>query len=239
MGKIDALYKTYYATNDEFNEYLGAKNIMVLSNVKVTERFPLAIFAVIVVLIFGAVGCVGAVLFGRIGDFIEYYAFTNKVDGLPNRAKCDQYIASWEKRPLPSRFACVVLKIANLQKENARLGREAGNQMMRDFAEILTGVFVPSDKVFVGNNGAGQYLIFAQEMSTEQAYTSLILLDSLLEQSFHGKGYRVQVQSGFACVDTTASRYIRGLLSAAIQRVGIEEKEAPAPDQKPAVAQVR
>ena len=50
--------------------------------------------------IFGALGCAGAALFGRIEDFIEYYAFTNKVDGLPNRAKCDQFIASRDGRPL-------------------------------------------------------------------------------------------------------------------------------------------
>jgi len=227
VNKIDTLHKTYYATNDEYNEYLGARNIMVLSNVKVTERFPLVVFTLMLVVVFGAVGCAGAVLFGRVGDFIEYYAFTNKVDGLPNRAKCDQYIASWEKRPLPEEFACVVLKISNLQTENARLGRETGNQMIREFAEVLTSVFVPSDKVFVGNNGAGQYLIFAEGLSTSQTHASLILLGTLLEHSFKGKGYQMWLQSGFACVDTTPFRYIRGLLSQAIQRVGSGKKEAP------------
>lgn len=31
--------------------------------------------------------------------------------------------------------------------------------MIKDFVEIITSVFAPSNKVFVGNNGAGQYLI--------------------------------------------------------------------------------
>ena len=145
--EINALQTIYYETNDEYNEYLGAQNIMMLSSVRVTERFPIAvftilivvilIFAILIMVIFGALGCAGAALFGRIEDFIEYYAFTNKVDGLPNRAKCDQFIASREGRPLPEGFACVVCKLANLQTENARLGREAGDQMLKDFAGML------------------------------------------------------------------------------------------------------
>ena len=115
-------------------------------------------------IIFGVLGCAGAALFGRIEDFIEYYAFTSKVDGLPNRAKCDQFIAIRERKPIQEGFACIVFKMANLQMENARLGREAGDKMIKDFVEILTSVFAPSDKVFVGNNGAGQYLIFAENM---------------------------------------------------------------------------
>ncbi len=102
--EINALQTIYYETNDEYNEYLGAQNIMMLSSVRVTERFPIAVFTILVVVIFGALGCAGAALFGRIEDFIEYYAFTNKVDGLPNRAKCDQFIASREGRPLPESF---------------------------------------------------------------------------------------------------------------------------------------
>ncbi|MCI9376550.1 MAG: GGDEF domain-containing protein, partial [Oscillibacter sp.] len=103
--KINALQSVYYETNDEYNEYLGAKNIVMLSSVRVTERFPILIFTILIVVIFGALGCAGAALFGRIEDFIEYYAFTNKVDGLPNRAKCDQFITSREKRPIPEEFA--------------------------------------------------------------------------------------------------------------------------------------
>ena len=124
--EINALQTIYYETNDEYNEYLGAQNIMMLSSVRVTERFPIAVFTILIVVIFGALGCAGAALFGRIEDFIEYYAFTNKVDGLPNRAKCDQFIASREGRPLPEGFACVVCKLANLQTENGA-GRPGWN----------------------------------------------------------------------------------------------------------------
>ena len=178
--RISSLQDIYYETNDEYNEYLGAQNIMMLSSVRVTERFPILIFAVLIMVIFGALGCAGAALFGRIEDFIEFYAFTNKVDGLPNRAKCDQFIAAREKRPIPEDFSCVVLKLGNLQAENARLGREGGDRMLKDFVELLTAVFLPSEKLFVANNGAGQYLIFAEALRREQVDAALFQLRVLL-----------------------------------------------------------
>ncbi len=218
--KINALQSVYYETNDEYNEYLGARNIVMLSSVRVTERFPIMIFTVLIVIIFGALGCAGAALFGRIEDFIEYYAFTSKVDGLPNRAKCDQFIAIRERKPIQEGFACIVFKMANLQMENARLGREAGDKMIKDFVEILTSVFAPSDKVFVGNNGAGQYLIFAENMEEEQVNAALFQVSVVLMEKAQSCGYFIELQSGHACAGKEQCFYIRELISIAMKRVG-------------------
>ena len=220
--KINRLQTIYYETKDEYNEYLGAQNIVMLSSVRVTERFPILIFTVLIVIVFGALGCAGAALFGRIEDFIEYYAFTNTVDGLPNRAKCDQYIKSRENRPIPEGFACIVCKLANLQAENARLGREAGDQMIKDFVAILTSVFAPSDKLFVGNNGAGQYLIFAEALPQEQVHAALFQIGVVLEEKSKDRGYQIDLQCGFACAGEEECYYIRELLSTAMKRVGKE-----------------
>ena len=218
--EINGLQSVYYKTNDEYNEYLGAQNIVMLSSVRVTERFPILIFTVLIVVIFGALGCAGAALFGRVEDFIEYYAFTSKVDGLPNRAKCDQFIASREKHALPESFTCIVCKLANLQEENARLGRDAGDQMMKDFAGLLTSVFPPSDKLFVGNNGAGQYLVFAESLETGQVEAALFQIGAALEEKSQGQGYQLELHDGFAQAGIEQCYYIRELLSTAIKRVG-------------------
>ncbi len=218
--KINELQAVYYETNDEYNEYLGGKNIAVLSSVRVTERFPIMIFTILIVVVFGALGCAGAALFGRIEDFIEYYAFTNKVDGLPNRAKCDQFINSRNRRPVPENFACIVFKMANLQSENARLGREAADRMIKDFAETLTAVFSPSNKMFVGNNGAGQYLIFAEALDKDQVHASLRQINTVFKEKAHDRGYYIELQSGFSCAGSEQCYNIRELLSTAIKRVG-------------------
>lgn len=217
--KINALQSVYYETNDEYNEYLGGKNIAVLSSVRVTERFPIMIFTVLIIVIFGALGCAGAALFGRVEDFIEYYAFTNKVDGLPNRAKCDQFINARSHRPIPENFACIVFKIANLQAENARIGREAGDRMIKDFAEILTSVFAPSEQMFVGNNGAGQYLIFAESLDQEQVHAATLQVGTVLEEKAHERGYHIKLQSGSSNAGSEQCYFIRELLSTAMRRV--------------------
>lgn len=217
--KINTLQAIYYETNDEYNEYLGVRNIAMLSSVRVTERFPILIFTILIIVIFGALGCAGAALFGRIEDFIEYYAFTNKVDGLPNRAKCDQFITARDRRPIPESFACIVFKLSNLQTENARLGREAGDQIIKDFVGILTSVFIPSDKLFVGNNGAGQYLIFAESLEREQVNAALTQIGLVMEEKAQERGYHIGLQSGSACAGEEQCYYIRELLSTAMKRV--------------------
>ena len=228
--KINALQAVYYETNDEYNEYLGAQNIVMLSSVRVTERFPILIFTVLIVVIFGALGCAGAAIFGRIEDFIEYYAFTNKVDGLPNRAKCDQFITARENRPISESFACVVFRLANLQSENVRLGREAGDRMIKEFVTVLTSVFVPSDKLFVGNNGAGQYLVFAESLEKEQINAALLQMGIVLEERSKDGGCHIQLHHGFACAGEEKCYYIRELLSTAMKRVGaVQSSEAGEP----------
>ena len=218
--KINSLQAVYYETNDEYNEYLGAQNIVMLSSVRVTERFPILIFTVLVVIIFGALGCAGAAVLGRIEDFIEYYAFTNKVDGLPNRAKCDQFIAAREGRPFPESFACVVFRLANLQTVNARMGREAGDRMIKDFVSVLTCVFPPSGSLFVGNNGAGQYLVFAESLDKGQVSAALSQMGVMLEEKSGNGGGQIELRHGFACAGEEKCRYIRELLSIAMKRVG-------------------
>lgn len=217
--KINGLQTVYYETNDEYNDYLGAQNIMMLSSVRVTERFPIFVFTILIVVIFGALGCAGAALFGRIEDFIEYYAFTNKVDGLPNRAKCDQFITSRESRPIPENFACIVFKLANLQSENARLGREAGDRMIKDFVAVMTSVFAPSDKMFVGNNGAGQYLVFAESLGRDQVIAALLQVNMVMEEKSKDCGYHIELHNGFAYAGEEQCYYIRQLLSTAMKRV--------------------
>ena len=55
--KINELQAVYYETNDEYNEYLGGKNIAVLSSVRVTDRFPIMIFTILIIVVWCAWLC--------------------------------------------------------------------------------------------------------------------------------------------------------------------------------------
>lgn len=230
VDKVTNFYQILDKTNDEFNEYLGTANISMLASVGVTERIPIRLFTLFVIVIFGVVGCVGAIVFGRIGDIVDYYAFTNKINGLPNRAKCDHFIASKEKKLLPGNCTCVVFKITNLGTENGKFGRAVGDEMMKQFADVLTSVFVPSDKVFVGDNGAGQYIVFAEETDKALAEAAISQIYTVVSERCEDERYTIVFQDGYACAEQEKCYYIRKLLSIAMKRLhsgGKDSTETP------------
>lgn len=220
VDEVNQLYDLLYATNDEYNQYLGAQNISVLANVGVTERIPVGLFTLFVVVIFGVIGCVGAVFLGRVEDIIEYYAFTNKVDGLPNRAKCDRYISNWEKKALPSQFGCVVFKITNLREENMKLGRNIGDEMMKTFADILVSVFGTEENNFIAYNGSGQYIVFAEQMPQDQIGACMQQFSAIVLQRCEDTKYKIQFEYGIALAEAEKCYNIRKLLSLAMNRIG-------------------
>ena len=218
VEKINTLYADMAETTDEYNEYLGAANISVLSSVGVTEKISINKFTMMIVVVFGVFGCLGAIALGRLWDIIEYYMFTNKTVNLPNRARCDQFIAGMESKMLSNSYVCVAFKLTNLQEENRRLGRNAGNQMMKMFARVLTSIFVPSKTVFVAYNDSAQYLVFADEYNPEQTKASLAQMRTVLAQKCEREAFEIEYDEGYACSGEEQSFYIRRLLSIALSR---------------------
>lgn len=218
VEKINTLYADMEETTDEYNEYLGAANISVLSSVGVTEKISINKFTMMIVVVFGVFGCLGAIALGRLWDIIEYYMFTNKTVNLPNRAHCDQFIAGMENKMLSNSYVCVAFKLTNLQEENRRLGRNAGNQMMKTFARVLTSIFVPSKTVFVAYNDSAQYLVFADEYNPEQTKASLAQMRTVLVQKCEREAFEIEYDEGYACSGEEQSFYIRRLLSIALSR---------------------
>lgn len=218
VEKINTLYADMEETTDEYNEYLGAANISVLSSVGVTEKISINKFTMMIVVVFGVFGCLGAIALGRLWDIIEYYMFTNKTVNLPNRAHCDQFIAGMENKMLSNSYVCVAFKLTNLQEENRRLGRNAGNQMMKTFARVLTSIFVPSKMVFVAYNDSAQYLVFADEYNPEQTKASLAQMRTVLAQKCEREAFEIEYDEGYACSGEEQSFYIRRLLSIALSR---------------------
>lgn len=221
VDRLNNLYEIYNTTNDEFNDYLGATTVSTLSSIGVSERIPALILAAATIFVFGLLGCGGAIAAGRVGDIMDYYAFTDKVDGLPNRASCDNYLSARERKVLFGDFTAVIFKITNLADENSKFGRETGNSMMKDFVRIVTDVFAPSDDVFVGNNGAGQYMVFAKGCSREQAVDNLGQINEAVKLSNANTQYQILYKVGLAEAATDRCYNIRKLLSLAIKNLGV------------------
>ena len=233
VNRINTLYTNMEETTDEYNEYLGAANISVLSSVGVTEKISINKFTMMIVVVFGVFGCLGAIVLGRLWDIIEYYMFTNKVVNLPNRARCDRFISDMENKMLSNSYLCVALKITNLQEENRRLGRSTGNQMMKTFARVLTNVFTPSNNIFVAYNDSGQYLIFADDFNPERAEASLAQMRTVLAQKCESEVYDIEYSEGWACSGAEKSFYLRKLLSIALRRLGEAQRNPQKKDVEP------
>ena len=97
---------------------------------------------------------------------------------------------------------------------------------------MLTCVFPPSGSLFVGNNGAGQYLVFAEALDKGQVSAALSQMGVMLEEKSGNGGGQIELRHGFACAGEEKCRYIRELLSIAMKRVGNARPERagePAP----------
>ncbi len=250
VDKINQLYADMGLTTDEYNEYLGAANISVLSSVGVTEKVSVTKFTLMIVVVFGVFGCLGAIALGRLWDIVEYYMFTNKTVNLPNRARCDHFIADMENKMLSNSYVCAAFQLTNLREENQRLGRSAGNQMIKTFARVLSEVFPASQNVFVAYNDAGQYLVFADDYNPERVEASMAQMRTVVAQKCENEAFAIEYREGYACSGEDRCFYIRKLLALALHRLNekpakrenASEKKAeqPAaaqaqPEQKPVV----
>ena len=63
--------------------------------------------------------------------------------------------------------------------------------MMKLFAETLVSIFRPSDKVFVGYNGSGQYIVFTEELNQGQANAAIDQLHAVISQRCEKENYHV------------------------------------------------
>jgi len=198
VNRVDNLYTVYSETNDEFNEYLGAEYVNNLSSTSVTEKIPVVLLVLGVVLLFGVIGCGVSIVLGRITDIIDYYAYTDHTDGLPNRAKLDRVLEERGKKSLVDDFACVNFKLMNLHEINVKLGRERGDECLRNFANVLTSIFEPSEKVFVANNGPGYYCVFAEGYDSKTVADELGRFRRDMAISDSKVGLITEFQEGYA-----------------------------------------
>lgn len=167
--RIDSLYRTAQITNEEYNRFAGAKNIAIMTDTITVPSLNLFVYAMLAVILFGMVGCVLAVVVGRALEIFDYYVFTDKKLNIANRAGCDRYISKYGKNLLPSDFACISVKMLDIEKKNRKYGREKCDRMMADYCRILREV-LPSKKAFIANNALGQFVIFLKESDKSLAH---------------------------------------------------------------------
>ncbi len=122
ISTMNELYLVTADTDAEYNEYLGAEYIRILSGNQVTEGINLVLYTLLGAVLFLVIGCTAVIVLGRLGDVIEYTAYIDHQYHMANRAACDRYIRKYENRILPSGFGCMFLQTLNQNEINQKLG---------------------------------------------------------------------------------------------------------------------
>ena len=167
QGRLNTLYETLSLTMKEYNEYCGAVNLGVLASTTVSEKINVKLYILLGVAVFFILGVCGAILLGRIQDFVEYMFFTEQSLDMPNRTACDLFIRNNSGRVLPDDTVCVVVELANLSQINTVYGRERGNAMLTQFAGFLKEASATCGTVYY--NGGQQFIGFFDQCRMEDA----------------------------------------------------------------------
>lgn len=167
QGRLNTLYETLSLTMKEYNEYCGAVNLGVLASTTVSEKINVKLYILLGVAVFFILGICGAILLGRIQDFVEYLFFTEQSLDMPNRTACDLFIRNNSSRVLPDDTVCVVVELANLSQINTVYGRERGNAMLGQFADFLKAASATCGTIYY--NGGQQFIGFFDQCRMEDA----------------------------------------------------------------------
>lgn len=167
QSQLNSLYESLSITMKEYNEYCGAVNLGVLASTTVSEKINVKLYILLGVAVFFILGVCGAILLGRIQDFVEYMFFTEQSLDMPNRTACDLFIRNNSGRVLPDDTVCVVVELANLSQINIVYGRERGNAMLAQFAGFLKEASATCGTVYY--NGGQQFIGFFDQCRMEDA----------------------------------------------------------------------
>lgn len=93
----------------------------------------------------------------RASDEIQRATYLDDLTGMPNRFSCDLVFQMYAEPEKIQHVGCALIEIDNLIATNEQYGREAGNQILIDFSNILEEI--GSDYGFVGRNGGNEFLL--------------------------------------------------------------------------------
>lgn len=175
IALLNDQYKIVKATANELNEYLGASYLNILNSVVTEQMVNIKLYIALAVVFFLFFGCVGAIVIGRINDFIQYVLYTDKVTTLPNRQMCDMQINSLSSKELGEQFTCLMIRLDNLAKVNETMGRNAGDTVLRDFGEMLKSI--SSNYGFISWNQGGWFMGLFEHCSEDKAKLYLEMLE--------------------------------------------------------------
>ena len=162
LSQLTVLYNNTTKTNEEYNKYLGASYISVLSSASVSQSVNVILYTAIAFFFLMVLGCGGAVVLGRTGDIISYIFYTDHLTGLNNRAYFDKYLKSNERKLLDDGVVYCMVDISNLAQINNSSSRNIGDEIIKLFTSCLKECFGKSKTDYI-YNGNGSFVMLTND----------------------------------------------------------------------------
>ncbi len=153
-------------------------------------------------------------------DYNDLYgvAYADQVSGMPNRFSCDTLIEKYYDQDLPSDVGCIMIDLSNLTKVNQQHDRKVGNQMLKDFSDILTASAV--SLCFVGRNGGNKFLAIFEDCTEEKLQSFLSRIDRKIEEhNAQPDALAIEYKAGSALNAKEGLTQIDQLISLANKRI--------------------
>ena len=159
---LDKLYDITMKTNDEYNSYIGASYISVLSSSSVKESVNVNLYTLMAFLFLIILCCGGAFVLGRAGDIIHYIFYTDHMTGFNNRVFFDKYLKSLDKKLLDDGVVYCMIDIINLVAINSEHTRQTGDEIIKMFTLFIKETFGKTKATYV-YNGNGSFVILIDD----------------------------------------------------------------------------
>ena len=215
VSDLTDLYNTTTKTNDEYNEYLGASYISVLSTASVKPSVNVTLYTMIAFFFLVILCCGGAIVLGRLGDIINYIFYTDHLTELNNRAYFDKYLKAKDKKLLDDGTVYAMVDITNLGAINADYDRQAGDDIIKMFTTYLKEVFGKAKAEFI-YNGKGSFVILVEDSDYITVEDILRLFGLILDEREEHQNIKIEYKVGIA-ETFKENQTARRLLSEAIK----------------------
>lgn len=217
ISRLNGLYQILTRTLEEYNEYVGAANISLGSNVVLQAGMNLKLYSGIVMLACAVMISILVIVLGRVGEIIGQYLYIDPKFKISNRNACDRYMKRLSGKILPEGFSCIAVTVDHVQQKNERYGVEACDAMISKLIEILRTAFAKADDCFISVNGVGRFILFAKG-TADQMESCMRYVESASKDYNEGKECRISYQYGIAESGRDSIYQIKELMMKAIEK---------------------
>lgn len=212
---LTTLYDVTMKTNDEYNEFLGASYISVMSSASVKESVNVILYTIIAFFFLMILCAGGAIVLGRTGDIVNYVFYTDHLTLFNNRAYMDRYLKSMDKKLLDDGAVYCMVDITNLARINSEHTRDIGDEVIKMFTRYIKEAYGKTKAEFI-YNGNGSFVILAEGTDYITVEDIMRLFRLRLDERDENRNIAISYKIGMA-ETFKENKTARKLLSEAIQ----------------------